>query len=133
MKGFLKEIFLIAFILLITISACRHVVLIESKTIIVSRTYDSTLNDSAMIYGLVYYAPDKKYVIPKANIWIEDINVKTISNDSGFYSLKIPPGKYTIRSFMENQNEEFVTVLKDLSISSNEKVEVNFLRGSRSE
>lgn len=118
---------------LITLSSCRKVVYYPSTSLIISRSVDVQLKDSALIYGRVCYAPDKKNVIPDVNVWIEEVNIKTLSNDSGYFSLKVLPGKYTIQSYMDDPSEEFAVMLNDLIIHGNEKVEVRFLRGSRSE
>lgn len=133
MKNPLKVAFLLLFILSITLITCRQVAYIDGKVTIVGRTFDSELKDSAMIYGLVCYAPDEKTVIPNANIWIDELNIKTLSNNSGFFSIKIKPGKYTIKCYRDNPNEEFANILKDFIISSNEKVEIKFFRGSMAE
>lgn len=133
MKNLLKVRLLVIFILLITINSCRHVAYSVSKAIIVSRAFDIALKDSAMIYGMVYYAADEKKPMQNANIWIESANLKTTSNNAGFFSLKIIPGIYTIKCLGENANEEFTMVIKDLSLSPTEKVEIKFLHGERAE
>ena len=133
MKNLLKVRLLVIFSLLITISACRHVYYDPSKSLIVSRSFDVQLKDSAMIYGNVYYVGNQKTPIPQAHIWIENSSIKTLSDLAGYFSLKVLPGKYTIKCFRDDPNEEFTVVLKDLSILPNEKVEVNLLRGTRAE
>ena len=129
----LRSVLLIALSFLISVSACRKVNYYPSKSMIISRSFDAQLKDSAMIYGMVYYAPDRSYAISNATVWIEEVNVKTLSNDSGYFSLKVIPGKYTVKCYMDDPGEEFTVVRKDLSISANEKVEVRLLMGSRSE
>ena len=106
---------------------------IDGKATIVSRTFDSTLKDSAMIYGMVYYAADERRPMQNANIWIESSNLKTTSNNAGFFSLKIIPGIYTIKCLGEYAPQEFTMVIKDLSLSTTEKVEIRFLHGERAE
>ena len=133
MKNLLRVRFLIIFSLLITISACRHVAYVGSKATIVNRTFDAALKDSAMIYGTVYYAADEKKPMQNANIWIETTNLKTTSNNVGFFSLKIIPGIYTIKCLGENAPQEFTMVINALSLSPNEKVEIKFLHGERAE
>lgn len=133
MKTYQKVGFLLIPFLLILTNSCRHTYYVQSDAVIVSRGTDVLLEDSALIYGMVYDAGDERLVIPNANIWIELINVQTSSNDTGFFSLKLPAGKYTIKCYQNYSNEEFVAILKDLSVSPNEKVEIKFLRGSRSE
>lgn len=133
MKNLLKVRFLVILVLLIIISSCRQIAYTESKAIIVSRAFDVALKDSAVIYGMVYDALDERLALSNLNIWIEEINVKTLTNDTGFFSMKVPSGRYTIKCFTDYSNEEFVAILKDLSILPNEKVEIKFLRGKRSE
>ena len=129
----MKVRFSIIFILLFSLISCRHVAFTESKATIVGRTFDSTLKDSAMIYGMVYYAADEKRPMQNANIWIETTTLKTTSNNAGFFSLKIIPGIYTIKCLGENSNQEFTMVIKELSLSATEKVEIRFLHGERAE
>lgn len=133
MKYLLKAGYLIIFSFLITVSSCLPFHYYPSKSMVISRSFDIQLKDSAMIYGKVYYSPDRSYAIPNATVWIEEVNVKTLSNDSGYFSLKVLPGKYTIKCYMDDPEEEFTVVRKDLTISTNEKVEVRLLMGSRSE
>lgn len=133
-----SRIYLLALmVLLVTyggiVSSCRKVAYYPSNSLIINRSMDVQLKDSALIYGLVCYAPDKKNVIPDASVWVEEMNIKTLSNDSGQFSLKVLPGKHTIRCFIDDPKEEFSVLLKDLILHSNEKVEVRLLVGSRSE
>lgn len=132
----MKTLFKVGFLVILihlNLSSCRHVAYIESKAIIVSRTIDIALKDSAMIYGMVYYAADEKTPVPNANVWIETSNLKTTSDNAGFFSLKIAPGTYTIKCLGEYSSQEFTMVIKDLLLSPNEKVEIRFLHGERAE
>ncbi len=133
MKINLKISLLILFIFLISLISCRRVNYTKSDAIIVNRTFDSSLGDSALIYGMVYYAADEKTPYENANIWIANSNIKTTSDNTGFFSLKIIPGLYTIKCLGQYSSQEFTMVIKDLSISSNEKIEIRFLHGDRSE
>lgn len=127
-------VLILLFVMNVTIlGSCRRVIYYPSKSMVISRSIDAQLKDSAMIYGKVFYAPFRHSVVPNATVWIEEANVKTLSNDTGYFSLKVLPGKYTVKCYMDDPEEEFTVVRKDLTISANEKVEVRLLRGSRSE
>lgn len=128
-----RSVFLVALSFLISIIACRKVHYYPSRSMVISRSLDAQLKDSAMIYGKVSEAPFRDYAIPNATVWIEEVNVKTLSNDSGYFSLKVLPGKYTVKCYRNDPGEEFTVVRKDLAVSTNEKVEVRLLMGSRSE
>lgn len=133
MKTHLNIEFLVVFILLIITSSCRQVHIYESKAIIISRVIDITLQDSALIYGMVLYAGDEKTPLPNTNIWIESSNFKTKSDNAGSFSMKIPPGIYTIKCLHEYSSEEFVATIKNIAVLPNEKIEIKFLHGNKSE
>ncbi|GAB6278022.1 MAG: hypothetical protein STSR0006_00170 [Lentimicrobium sp.] len=128
MKTYCKTGILIIILLSMVIS-CRKVHTYPSIAIIVNRLIDTTLNDSALIFGYVYSAEDEKTPELNANIWIEDTNIKTNSDSSGFFSLKLLSGTYTIKCLGKYSNEDMIIELKNLSILPNERIEVKFLQG----
>ena len=132
MKPILKTSFLILIFLLFFVS-CREVSYSKSEVIIVSKTTDLSLNESALIYGMVYYAADEKMPYQDANIWIDGSAIKTVSDNSGSFSLKLNPGTYTIKCLGRGANQEFLMTIKDLSVLSNEKVQIKFLHGEKAE
>lgn len=128
----MKTSFLV-FYLFFFIVSCREVSYSKSEVIIVSKTTDLSLKESALIYGMVYYAADEKKPYQNANIWIDGSNIKTVSDNSGSFSLKLNPGTYTIKCLGQHANQEFLMTIKNLSVLSNEKVEIKFLHGERAE
>ena len=109
--------------------SCHKVHIYPGKAIIVNRSIDATLNDSAIIFGMVYSAEDEKTPELNADIWIESPNIKTNSDSTGFFNLKLLSGTYTIKCLGKFSNEDMIIELKNLSILPNEKVEVRFLQG----
>ncbi len=117
----------ILFLFILNIS-CREVRIIDSSAEILSRT-DTALNDSALIYGVVYLAKTTNMPVSDANIWIEETDTNTISNIQGRFSLKVLPGTYTINCLRDSDEERFTATLRNISLLSNEKVEVQFFHG----
>ena len=129
MKVFLSTGYLALIVLLILTNSCRHLVIVNSKAVVVSRSIDIALNDSALIYGTVFFGESETVPMKRANIWIEGSNIKTISDNMGLFSLKILPDIYTVKCLGEYSNEEFVAIIKDLDLLPNEKVEIKFFHG----
>jgi hypothetical protein len=126
-----KRIGLIAVVLLmILINSCRQIQYYESKAIIMSRTIDVSLADSVLIYGMVYDAVELSLIIPDAKIWIEENNIETTSDYTGFFSLKTTAGTYTIKCLQNHKDEEFTAILEDIVLLPNEKIEIKFLLGT---
>lgn len=116
-------------ILLVMVVSCHKVHTYPSKAIIVNRSIDTTLRDSSLIFGYVYSAGDEKTPEMYANIWIEGTKIKTNSDKSGFFSMKLLSGTYTIKCLGEFSNEDEIIELKNLSVLPNERIEVKFLQG----
>lgn len=129
MKVFLSTGYLALIVLLILTNSCHHIVIVNSKAIIASRSIDIALNDSALIYGTVFFGESETVPMTSANVWIEGSNIKTISDNMGLFSLKILPGIYTVKCLGEYSSEEFVAVIKDIEVLPNEKVEIKFFHG----
>ncbi|MCX6239895.1 MAG: hypothetical protein NTY07_20515 [Bacteroidia bacterium] len=129
MKVFLSTGYLALIVLLVLTNSCHHIVIVNSKAIIASRSIDIALNDSALIYGTVFFGESETVPMTSANVWIEGSSIKTISNNMGLFSLKIMPGIYSIKCLGEKYEEKFTAVLNNLSVSPNEKVEIRFFHG----
>ncbi|HEY4787176.1 MAG TPA: hypothetical protein VIH57_14055 [Bacteroidales bacterium] len=67
------------------------------KAIIINRSTDLTLKDSALIYGTVCSAMDEKTPGFNAKVWVEGTNILTTVDLSGSFSIKLAPGIYTIK------------------------------------
>jgi hypothetical protein len=111
------------------IISCRQVHTYNSQAIIVSRSIDSTLNDSVLIYGYVLSAGDELTPEINANVWIDSTSIETKSDNSGFFKFKTTSGTYTIKGLGEYSSREFIIELKNLSTLPNEKVELKLLQG----
>lgn len=141
MKCYLKQItkisgkvlLLAIFFIPVLLSSCLNPYYIDSKSNIVKRSTDTALNDSALIYGTVFGGPDTtSFPFPGANIWIEETDIKTTSNIQGSFNLKVLPDTYSVKCIHPNSEERFTMTL-DISLSPNEKVEIQFFHGSVSE
>ena len=128
MKSLLKILFVLLVLSIITIS-CNKVRTYQSKAIIINRSIDLTLKDSALIYGMVYSAEDEKTPEIYANIWIEGTNTKTTSDSIGFFSIKLIPASYSIKCLGKYSNKDKTIELNDIVILPNEKIEIKFLQG----
>lgn len=129
----MKTTILISAILLILACSCNDPVIIDSSAEIINRSIDETLSGSALIYGVVYSAGAIDSPYANANIWIEGIDLKTTSDILGNFSLPVQPGTYTIKCLGNQEEERFTAVIKNIALSPNEKVEIRFYHGSKSE
>ena len=89
----------------------------------------NSLSDSVLIFGNVYTAIDNRTPEIYARIWVNELTKGTYSDSSGFYSLKLPSGVYTINCKRENGSDEFIETRKDISLLPNEKIEIYFYLG----
>lgn len=124
---------LICIILIILAWSCRREIIVDSSSVIISRNIDETLNDSSLIYGFVYGAETLNSPFPNANIWIEGSDLKTTSDIYGNFSLPVLPGTYTIKCLGNQEEERFTAIVNNITLLPNEKIEIRFYHGSRSE
>ena len=128
MKLFLKLNFLAFCMFLLGTTACRKTQIYEGKAIIVSRSIDTTLKDSALIYGTVCSADNENLRLVNAAIWIGGTSIKTTSNDTGFFSIKFLPNTYTIKYLGQYYSTDMTGELANIVVLPNEKIEVKFLQ-----
>jgi len=121
------SLFLLAFI------TCRQVHIFESSHKIISRVNDSSLNDSVLIFGHVYSAVDNTTPELYARVWVEKLQYETSTDTTGFYTLKMPSGTYTLKCFALYHSEDFTEIIKDIVLLPNEKIEINFFIGEKIE
>ena len=126
MKTFLNAQYLVLLILSIITISCRKVHTYDGKATIISRTTDLTLKDSAQIYGTVCSAADELLPERFAAVWINGTTIKTSVDSLGTFKIKLIPGKYSIKCSLWGEEKD-VEQLNNLSISSNEKIEIKFL------
>ena len=127
LKLYLKILIIITAVLVV--NSCREVHVFEGKSVILSRTIDTTLNDSILIYGHVYSAEDNKTPQNAAKIWTEEFSKESFSDHLGNYSLKLPSGIYTIKCLGRYSNPHEILIINDTKLLPNEKIEINFYLG----
>ena len=108
----------------------RH--FIEGRAEIVSSS-DTVLNDSSLIFGHLYHVDwygDEYYLENEFEIWIENSELKTTNDTTGFYSIKLIPGTYTIKCQSSgNTWERLIAEAKNITISKNTQTEIDFYIG----
>lgn len=122
----------ICFLLLLNIS-CRKVRIIDSSAEIINREISTSLNDSALIYGAIYWAGGNNIPVPDTNVWIEETGESASADSVGGFRLGVLPGIYTIKCLGPYSDSMFTAVLDNVSLVANERIEVQFLHGSMSE
>lgn len=115
------------------LSACNEVHYIDSEAKIIGRYTDTALNDSSLIYGTVFDGSGTSLPFPDVDIWIEGTDIKTTSDIQGKFSLRVLAGTYTVKCLAPYNEDRFLMTLKDISLSPNEKIEIHFFHGSKSE
>ncbi|MDR0436955.1 MAG: hypothetical protein LBH22_01490 [Bacteroidales bacterium] len=111
----------------------------ESKAFIVSRHFDTALQDSAMIHGEVLSLAEERPFASCIKIddntvcsfidWvisIEETDLSTRCDSTGNFSIKLLPGTYTINCIYPSEVDPSVQ-LKNLTLLPNERVRVKFL------
>lgn len=114
-------------------TSCLDVYYIDSEAKIVGRYTDTALNDSALIYGTVVLNETDNMPYPNTDIWIDETGIKTTSDVFGKFNLKVLPGTYTVKCLAPYSEERFMMTLNDISLLPNEKIEIQFFHGSKSE
>jgi hypothetical protein len=114
-------------------SSCLNRQFIDGNVEIVSSS-DTTLNDSSLVFGHVYHVDwyDKEYYHEnELTIWIENSDLETTNDTTGYYSLKIAPGTYTIKcQSTYNEWERLIEEVKNIDLVKNTKTEINFHIGT---
>ena len=118
--------FAIIFIFIVFIS-CLSVHIYPGKAIIVNRSFDDSLQDSAMIYGYVLDAAEKKPLWNSSKISIEKTELFTFCDSTGFFLIKLLPGIYNIVCFCPIVTDDTLK-LDNIKFLPNEKIEVQFLK-----
>jgi len=115
---------IIIFFQFILFVSCSNIQTYPGKALIVNRSIDNSLQDSAMIYGYVLDAKEKK-PLSNCTILVKETNSAVYSDSTGYFFLKLLPETYTVMCFAEHSD---TLLLENLKILTNEKVEVKFLR-----
>jgi len=94
---------------------------------------DTTLNDSSLVFGHIYHVDwsDKEsYYENEFKIWIENSDLETTNDTTGYYSLKVTPGTYTIKcQTTYNEWERLIEEVRNIDLAKNTKTEINFYIG----
>ncbi len=115
-------------ILTISIISCRQVRVYEGEVEILGKTFDSTLNDSVMVYGKVLSAINRNAIYGnESRIWATEMGKETYSDKyTGEYFIKLLGGEYTLNCLGEYADESEVLVASDIFLHESEKIELNF-------
>ncbi|MCL2412810.1 MAG: hypothetical protein FWC98_01580 [Bacteroidales bacterium] len=131
MKAILKITVLSAVIICgLTFISCSPIVNTPGRIEIVSRTIDHSLQDSAVIHGYLLSVLDERpFFFHRAEISIVETGFTTQDSDSGYFSIKILPGTYTIKvlddRYLRIENAQYLRVS---DVLPNEKIKVIFFR-----
>ncbi len=124
---------LILFSVLVLTNSCLDRQFVDGRAEIVSRS-DTTLNDSSLVFGHVYrvdWSGNEYYYENEFEMWVENSKLKTTNDTTGYYSLKMAPGTYTIRcQSASNEWTRLVEEVKNISLSKNTKTEITFYIGT---
>jgi hypothetical protein len=116
--------------------SCLSIHYQEGKTIL-GATTDTILNGSSIITGHVYhidFLPDYPYASFPDEIWMENAQYRTTVDSLGNYTLRVSPGTYTVKCQEKgNQWVQLVEEKRDLILSANKKVQLDFYIGYRVE
>jgi hypothetical protein len=127
-----KLIFILFGIVLIVNNSCLHRQFEEGRVEIKSIA-DTALKDSSLLYGHIYYvnwSGKQLYYEKEFEIWIENSDLKTTNDTTGFYSLKTKPGTFTIKCQSSGNTWEQLIEKTDVELSKNKKIEIDFYIGT---
>jgi len=120
------------FVGLVIFNSCLNRQFVEGRSEIISIS-DTTINDSSLIFGHIYqvdWIGMENYRENEFEIWLENSDLITTNDTTGYYSLKTLHGTYTIKcQTTGNQWERLIEEVKDLNITENTKTEVDFYIG----
>ncbi|MCL2412809.1 MAG: carboxypeptidase-like regulatory domain-containing protein [Bacteroidales bacterium] len=110
-------------------TSCRNVQIFPERIEIVERTIDHSLRDSAVIYGYVLDAFMKEPLWRNPSvILVTQTGTTTLSDSTGFYSIKLLPGTYTIEVFCSFSTVGDTLRLENLNLLPNERVKIKFFK-----
>jgi len=131
MKTFLKFTVLSAIIIcgLMLFTSCHSEERIPGRVEVVERSFDSSLQDSVMIHGYVLSVSEEKPLwMMSSTIVVVELAVATQSDSvSGYFSMKLLPGIYTIVCLFPTANPDLT--LNRQEFLPNERVKIRFLMG----
>ncbi len=113
------------------LSSCLNRQFIEGSAEILSVT-DTTINDSTIIYGHIYKKDRESevYYVGEYDIWIDELDLHTTNDTSGFYFFKVNPGTYTIMAQSgSNEWDILIEKIQNREFVKNTKTEIDFYIG----
>jgi len=122
----MKFFTIIFLFVLLLFASCLNTKIYEAKALIVSRSFDTSLQDSAMIYGYVRSAAYEEILPYNMIVLIQETKTTTECDSLGNFSLKLLSGTYTVMCFNPSVTDDTLK-LENLKILPNEKVEIKFL------
>ena len=122
MKSFFIKIIFV-FVFAIFFSSCSNSpkIIYKGQASIIGQSFDTSLLDSAMIYGHVLLAYPNRAPSHNTTILVVETGTTTFSDSTGFFSIKLLPGTYSVMC------SEDTPKLNLMTIHPNEKVEVEFI------
>lgn len=128
----MKKISFILFVIVLLINnSCLRRQFVEGRYEIKSIS-DTALNDSCQIFGHIHsvdWSGKEIYFENEFQIWIENSDIKTTNDTTGYYSIKTKPGTFTIKC-QRSSNEWAKLVEKaDIELQKNKKIEIDFYIG----
>ena len=125
--------YLLILTVLLATSSCLNRQFEKGKAVLIS-TSDSVMNDSSIITGHVYSVnPVLKYPYKEVSfdVWIENASMTTTTDSTGYYAIKTKPGTYTIKCQSKwNTYKELIEEMRDIKITGNKKVQLDFYIGT---
>jgi hypothetical protein len=125
----MKNTILIFTLCFLIISSCRQIHFVDGESLILNRSIDTSLNDSAIIFGTIYNNRCDFCFETQAKIWINGTDLNTMTDSKGYFSLKIPSILSTIKCTRINDQYKITEELKDILILKNEKIELKIILG----
>jgi len=117
---------------LVISSSCLNRQFVEGRAEIVSIS-DTVFNDSSLIFGHIHHVDwfgNEYYRENEFEIWLENSDLITTNDTTGYYSLKTVQGTYTLKCQTSgNQWERLIEEVKNLNIIKNTKTEIDFYIG----
>jgi hypothetical protein len=126
-----KIVFTLFVIVLILNNSCLRRQFVEGRFEIKSIS-DTALNDSSLIFGhihMVDWSGKEIYYENEFEIWIENSDLKTTNDTTGYYSIKTKPGTYTIKCQSSYNEWERLVEKSNVELQKNKKIEIDFYIG----
>jgi len=118
----MKTLKVTTFFLCIIFFSCAGIHIYPGEALIVSRSFNNSLQDSAMICGYVFDALEENPLWNWTISVVGNTEMTTNTDSNGYFLIKLLPGTYNIIC------SEDTPKLYNIKILPNEKIEVRFLK-----